>query len=201
MPSLNHGRSIPAKGVCDDDGDYWTKMDSPAGSSNRCRTTNPTTTNPATSNTTTRHRPWSRLRRVGGTSCIGVDPAVANLTSPLDVCSFFNSAAPLPRELSRTRTTAQSTCSIYRSTSGNCPSATSLAMVWHASLKRAATNRDRPPWRSDRRGAPERRRGVSTATIGGRGLFVIRTCPRSRWSGRRSLRRSCGGNDARHRRC
>ena len=144
-------------------------MDSPGGLSNRCRTTNPTTTNPATSNTTTRHRPWSRLRRVGGTSCIGVDPAVANLTSPLDVCSFFNSAAPLPRELSRTRTTAQSTCSIYRSTSGNCPSATSLAMVWHACFKHAATNRYRPPWRSDRRG----HRGDSTATMVGRGLFVV----------------------------
>ena len=53
------------------------------------------------------------------------------------------------------RTAAQSTCSICRSTSGNYPFTTSVAMVWHACFKRAATTRDLPPWRSDRR-----RRGV-----------------------------------------
>ena len=133
MPSLNHVRIIPAKIVCDDDGDFWT-MDT-AGSSNRCRATNPTMTNSATADSTTRHRRRSRPGCIGGTSCIGIDPAVAHLTSSLDVCSFSNAAAPLsrcccdaaamlllspPRESSRTRTTGQSTGSICRSTPSVC---------------------------------------------------------------------------------
>ena len=61
-------------------------------------------------------------------------------------------------------------------------------MVWHAFFQHAANNRDRPPLRSDRRGAPERRRGDSAATMVGRGLFVvIRASPWPRQCGRGSL--------------